>query len=106
MGLNILYEGGYSLEKIDWYALEKEDISEKIKTDIKKGLSSKLAEERLSAYGYNEFAEKKGITIWQMLMEQFKDFLVLILIAASVVSAVIGEITDATVIILIVDAKL
>ena len=46
--------------------------------------------------------QKKGITIWQMLLEQFKDFLVLILIGASLVSAVIGEVTDAVVIILIV----
>lgn len=90
------------MERINWYTLEKVDISEKIKTDIEKGLSSELANERLSTYGYNEFSEKKGITIWQMLLEQFKDFLVLILIGASLVSAVIGEVTDAVVIILIV----
>lgn len=90
------------MEKINWYTLEKQSLTEKIETDLKKGLSSNLAEERLKNYGYNELIGKKGITIWQMLLEQFNDFLILILIGASIVSAIIGEVTDATVIILIV----
>lgn len=90
------------MEKIDWYSLEKQEVSTKLNTDIEKGISSDLANERLKSFGYNELIGKKGITFWQMLLSQFQDFLVLILIGASLVSAIIGEVTDAVVIILIV----
>jgi Ca2+-transporting ATPase len=90
------------LEKKKWYTLEKKDLVESLKTHLEKGLSSHQAEERLKVHGYNELIGKKGLTIWEMLLEQFKDFLVLILIAASLVSMLIGEITDSAVIILIV----
>ena len=89
-------------EKTNWYSLKKEEISSKLNTDLKSGLSSEEAKKRLDEVGYNELVGKKGETIWQMLLEQFKDFLVLILIGASLVSAVVGETTDAIVIILIV----
>lgn len=90
------------MERINWYSLEKEDISGKLNTDLENGLSSKTAKEQLNSFGYNELIGKEGITVWQMLLSQFKDFLVLILIGASLVSAVIGEMADAVVIILIV----
>jgi len=90
------------LEKTKWYSLKKQDISTKLNTDLEKGLSSELASERLKSFGYNELVGKKGETIWQMLLSQFQDFLVLILIGASVISALIGEVTDSIVIILIV----
>lgn len=90
------------MERTNWYLLEKEDISTKLGTDLEKGLSSEIASERLKTYSYNELISKEGPTIWQMLLEQFKDFLVLILIGASLVSALIGEVTDSVVIILIV----
>lgn len=90
------------MEKANWYFLEKKDVSIKLNTDIEKGISSDLANERLKTFGYNELIGKKGVTIWQMLLSQFQDFLVLILIGASLVSALIGEVTDSIVIILIV----
>ena len=90
------------MERTNWYSLEKQDITGNLNTHLEKGLSSDLAKERLKSYGYNELIGKKSITIWQMLLAQFKDFLVLILIGASLVSAIIGEVTDAVVIILIV----
>ncbi len=90
------------MENNNWYSLELQDVSVKLNTHLEKGLSSDLVKERLKSFGYNELIGKKGITIWQMLLSQFKDFLVLILIGASLVSAIIGEVTDAAVIILIV----
>jgi len=90
------------LERTNWYLLENEKVSSKLSTDLEKGLSSELAKERLKSHGYNELISKEGPTIWQMLLSQFQDFLVLILIGASLVSALIGEVTDSVVIILIV----
>lgn len=90
------------MERTNWYLLENEKVSSKLSTDLEKGLSSELAKERLKSHGYNELISKEGPTIWQMLLSQFQDFLVLILIGASLVSALIGEVTDSVVIILIV----
>lgn len=90
------------MEKVNWYSLEMQEVSSKLNTDLEKGISSELAKERLKTYGYNELTGKSGPTIWQMLLSQFQDFLVLILIGASLVSALIGEVTDSLVIILIV----
>lgn len=85
-----------------WHSLEIKNISDILGTDIQTGLSSHVAKEKLKTEGYNELVGKKSLTIWQMLIGQFKDFLIIILIVASLVSAFIGEVTDATVIILIV----
>lgn len=90
------------MERTNWYLLENEEVPSKLSTDLEKGLSSELAKERLKSHGYNELISKEGPTIWQMLLSQFQDFLVLILIGASLVSALIGEVTDSVVIILIV----
>jgi len=86
----------------NWYTLEKEDVSKQLKTHLENGLTSDLAEQKLKEHGYNELVGKKGRTVWEMLLDQFKDFLVLILIGASLVSILIGEVTDSIVIILIV----
>lgn len=85
-----------------WHTLDKKEVAHSLETNLEKGLSSQVAAERLKTYGPNELLGKKGLTIWEMLLGQFKDFLVLILIAASLVSLFIGEVTDSIVIILIV----
>jgi Ca2+-transporting ATPase len=90
------------LEKTNWYSLQSLNVSEVLKTHLEKGLSVNVAKERLKLYGFNELVGKRGLTMWEMLLEQFKDFLVIILILASLVSILIGEITDSVVIILIV----
>lgn len=90
------------MEQKKWHALGREDAVKTLDTCLENGLSPAEAEERLGTYGYNELLEKKGLTIWEMLLGQFKDFLILILIAASIVSVAVGEITDSVVILLIV----
>jgi Ca2+-transporting ATPase len=66
------------------------------------GLRSEEAARRLDAQGYNELPEKPPATLLSLLVDQFKDFLVLILIAAAIVSLLLGEWLDAMVIILLV----
>ncbi|MBI4333695.1 MAG: cation-translocating P-type ATPase [Chloroflexi bacterium] len=62
------------------------------------GLSHAEAGVRLSRYGPNELVEKKKISPWTILLEQFKDFLIIILLVAAALSAVLGETADAIVI--------
>lgn len=85
-----------------FYKKKEEEVLEALKTDGSKGLSSAAARERLEEYGANELAEGKKKTLGAKLLDQFKDVLVLILIAASVISFFVGEGVDALVIIAIV----
>ncbi|MCC4766015.1 calcium-translocating P-type ATPase, SERCA-type [Methanosarcina sp. DH1] len=63
------------------------------------GLSSEEAEKRLEEYGENELKEKEKVSVLQLFISQFKSILIIILITASIVSALLGEFVDAIVII-------
>ena len=78
------------------------DVAKYFNVDIEQGLSSSESKNRLRKYGYNEIAEKDKVSIWQQLLSQFKDFMVLILIGATIVSLLLGEYTDAITILIIV----
>lgn len=85
----------------EWYQTSVADIGEELKTNPETGLSATDAAERLKS-GYNELPEHEHETLLQKFINQFKDFLVLILIGASLISVAIGEITDSVVILAIV----
>ena len=66
------------------------------------GLSLDAASERLREYGPNELTEKAKKTAFMMFLDQFRDFMILVLIAAAVISGFIGEVSDTIAIIVIV----
>lgn len=88
--------------KHEWYQLSQEQVSQQLNSDLTQGLSQAEAAKRLADNGPNELKEKERETLFQRFLNQFKDFLVLILIAASLISAFIGEVADSAVIIAIV----
>ena len=90
------------MEKQHWHIKSVEETCKEFGTDEKKGLSPSEIDNLREKYGPNELKKKSGMTIPQMFLEQFKDFLVIILIIASIVSIAIGQITDSIVIIGIV----
>ena len=65
-------------------------------------LTQKQAEANLEKYGFNELAEGKRKSAFRIFIEQFKDFLVIILIIAAAVSAVLGELESAIVIAVVI----
>ncbi len=79
-----------------------EHATDKLKTHIENGLSSEEAQSRLQQNGYNELAERPRSGFMQMLLGQFNNFLVIILIIAAVVSLLLGEMVDAVAILVIV----
>ncbi|MDF2533294.1 MAG: calcium-translocating P-type ATPase, SERCA-type [Clostridia bacterium] len=87
---------------MNWYNKSAEQVSGELEVGLSEGLSGKLAEERLQKYGYNELKEKEKETLLQKVINQLKDFMVIILILASIVSMFVGEIADSLVIIAIV----
>lgn len=70
-----------------WH-LDVNKVTKQLNTDITKGLSNIEAEKRLGEYGLNQTAEKGGKTLIARLVEQFKDFMVIILLIAAAVSTI------------------
>jgi Ca2+-transporting ATPase len=68
----------------------------------RQGLSEAEAEGRLAEYGHNVLTEKRGRTPFEMFLDQFKDFMILVLIGAALVSGLIGDVTDTIAIAVIV----
>ncbi|MDK2896663.1 MAG: P-type Ca2+ transporter type [Candidatus Atribacteria bacterium] len=91
-----------------WHSLPQEEVLRILGTDPERGLSSAEVKKRLTDHGANTLPKGKKKAIWAMFLDQFKDFLVIILIAACVLSVFVGEITDALVIlaILVINAIL
>ena len=94
------------MEKNNWFSKSKEEVGEELQTDLNNGLSSEEVEKRREKYGLNELKAKKKKSLIQKFLDQFKDFSIIVLIIAAIVSGVVGVaegegITD-TIIILIV----
>jgi len=85
------------------HTMKVEEILKALKT-TPKGLSEEEAKKRLKQYGPNELVAAKKIYPLKIFLEQFKDVLVIILLIATVVSMLIGEFLDASVIMAIVFA--
>ncbi|MBI2934134.1 MAG: calcium-translocating P-type ATPase, SERCA-type [Chloroflexi bacterium] len=88
-------------KKADWHSLEAAEVLADLHSS-KSGLTREESERRLQEYGANELISKKKISPLAIFFEQFKDFLILILLAATVISLIIGETLDAIVIMVIV----
>ncbi|HEX9090084.1 MAG TPA: HAD-IC family P-type ATPase, partial [Anaerolineales bacterium] len=87
---------------INWHALTAEQILKQLATPPETGLTSEEAASRLQTYGLNELEEAQGITFWQMLIDQFNSFVVIMLIVAAIVSAILGDWEEAAAILAIV----
>ena len=88
-------------DPVKWHQKKSEEVFAELKTS-REGLSPEEARVRLSHYGPNELKEKEKKTPFMMFLDQFKDFMILILVAAAVISGVIGEPSDTLAIIVIV----
>ena len=83
-----------------WHQKDITSVFEKLHTSIH-GLSLEEAQKRLEQYGPNELTEKKKKTPLMMFLDQFRDFMILVLIAAAIISGIIGEPSDTIAIIVI-----
>ncbi|MEW6110154.1 MAG: cation-translocating P-type ATPase [Nitrospirota bacterium] len=84
-----------------WHQKNIEDIIDELGAS-RNGLSADDAAKRLDEYGPNELKEKKKKAAFMMFLDQFRDFMILVLIAAAIISGIIGEPADTIAIILIV----
>jgi Ca2+-transporting ATPase len=86
---------------MNWHQKNIAAVIEDLKSSVQ-GLSSAEAVRRLGEYGPNELREKEKKTSLMMFLDQFKDFMIMVLIAAAVISGFIGELSDTIAIIVIV----
>ena len=95
------YDNQPDPESTPWHSLTANEVLDHLKVR-ENGLSTSEVEERLKQYGLNQLVEGKRTSFWQMLLAQFNNFIVILLIVASVVSALLGEWIDASAIMAIV----
>ena len=83
------------------YQMKKEDVLKMLGTD-ENGLTQNQAKENQKKYGKNELAEGKKNNPFILFLEQYRDFLVIILIIAAIISGVLGDIESAIVIFVVI----
>ena len=81
-----------------WYRKSILEAAAELETDLTTGLTHSTAAGRLEKYGPNELQAQQGPTVWQKILSQLKDFLILLLLGAAVISLFLGETSDAIVI--------
>ena len=85
----------------DIYQLSIDDLVEKLQTTTA-GLSTEIVAERFLEFGPNQLREERKRSLLQMLYEQYRDPMIILLLVAALVSGVIGELKDTVVILVIV----
>lgn len=93
---------GKTLPKKDWHSLPAEDALDALGTHYSQGLTTEEARRRLKIFGYNELTEPPKPGFWKRLWAQFNNFLVIILIVASLISVLLGDYVEAGAIMAIV----
>ena len=91
----------------NWYNLSIEETEKKLETNLNSGLTTDQVLKSREKYGYNELKAQKKKSIFVKFLEQFKDFMIIILIIAAIISGVVGYIegegiTDSIIIFIVI----
>ncbi len=89
-------------QKTKWHSMKAEEVIEKLDTDKKNGLGDEEVSKRHEQYGKNKLPKGKQKPWWKRLLEQFNNVLIYVLMAAAVVTAVLGHWIDTWVILAVV----
>lgn len=85
-----------------WHALSPSDAARELGVDAISGLSATDVVERLARYGANEVRERPRRGPVRMFLDQFSDFMILVLLGAALLSGMVGDLKDTVAIIVIV----
>jgi Ca2+-transporting ATPase len=86
----------------EFYQLDGDRALDELSSNLENGLSSADVKKRLEKYGHNELPTDDGINWVQLIVSQFTEIMVIILIIAAIISAFLGESADVIVIMIIV----
>nr|NIO41346.1 HAD-IC family P-type ATPase [Burkholderiales bacterium] len=87
---------------LHWHCQTAAQAAKELDTDLANGLTEAEAASRLARYGPNAIREHAQRSVLHTVIAQFSDFMILVLIAAAVVSGIIGDVADTIAIIVIV----
>ncbi|MFT9498094.1 cation-translocating P-type ATPase [Anaerosolibacter sp.] len=89
-------------EHAPWHNLTLCEVSERLYTNMSEGLTQKEVEKRLNQYGINAFENKKQRSLFSMFLNQFDGFIIKLLLGASGISLLLGQVADAATILVII----
>jgi Ca2+-transporting ATPase len=90
------------MQKHHWHTLNIDEVIDRLKSNIDHGLSSSQLIDRLAEHGSNRLHETARRSPWRMLLNQFTEFMIVVLIVAAIISGLLGDIGDTIFIIVIV----
>jgi Ca2+-transporting ATPase len=85
-----------------WHSMDPARVLKELGTDAHEGLIEDEVKRRLEKYGYNELKKEERVSPFTLFVNQFKNILIIILLVATFLSALVGEIFDAGLILVIV----
>ncbi|GAA0445663.1 calcium-translocating P-type ATPase, SERCA-type [Lentibacillus halophilus] len=85
-----------------WYQMNADQVEQKLYVTTKQGLAHKQVDERMKHYGPNRLESEKKVSKWLIFLKQFQDFMVLVLLAATLIAGLLEEYVDAIAIMVIV----
>jgi magnesium-transporting ATPase (P-type) len=91
-----------SSDQTNWYATDSADALAKLNSNLEQGLSESEVSTRQEKYGKNQLPKTKSRTIWARIFSQINNPLILVLIAASVVTLLLRDYLDSAVIFAVV----
>jgi Ca2+-transporting ATPase len=86
----------------NWHSLSLDEVVSKLDVQLHNGLNPAEASHRQNVYGLNELTEAPRASFLKMILNQLKSFVVILLIAACIISMILGEWVDAIAILTIV----
>jgi len=87
---------------INWHAEASEAVAVRLGVDPVKGLAVEVARARLAEHGANRLAEMPPRPVWRKFLDQFRSFLVIVLVGAAILAGAVGDLKDAAVIAIVV----
>jgi Ca2+-transporting ATPase len=88
--------------KFVWFAKSKDEVVKELQVNPLQGLSTQEAKERLNEYGENKLATQKNKSLLQLFFAQLNDAMIYVLLGAALISAILGELSDAIIIAVVI----
>ncbi|MDP1766842.1 MAG: calcium-translocating P-type ATPase, PMCA-type [Methylotenera sp.] len=89
-------------DKHHWHTMSADEAALQLETNHQAGLSAEQVAERITHHGPNILQEKRRRSPWRMLLDQFTEFMIIVLIVAAIISGFVGDVGDTIFIIVIV----
>jgi Ca2+-transporting ATPase len=85
-----------------WHTLSAENLVHTLQCELDQGLDEAEAGRRLEQHGPNQLQDSERRPLWHLILKQFSDFMILVLLAAALISGIIGELVDTIAILVII----